>query len=554
MKYSKNTSELITKYVLAQRIIYNENLDNPNVLIEDSVRQPILGDVNFCTFKAGSSVVLDFGKELSGGVDITVHESAGVDSSLRITFGESVMESMSDIGEQNASNDHSIRDSVVKVSKYSNFRVGQTGFRFVRIQTVSGEVQITGVRGVFEYRDIPYRGSFECNDTLLNNIWHTGVHTIHLNMQNYLWDGIKRDRLVWIGDMHAEVAGVGCIFGDHPIVEKSLSLIKDFTPENEWMNTIPAYSFWWLIIRYEWYMQTGDVSALLRDGDYIISLINRICSCVKDNGTDDFGVCMGCTNADFPYATYFIDWENYKKEDSHVGFFAVLIMALEACKRICDILGNTDSKMICYRTEAIIRKMKFKMPKNRQMAALGVLADVFDADMVNKNVFLREPIADVSAYMGYYTLLAKAKIGDISGALDIIRGYWGRMIELGATSFWEAFDYTASEDAVGIDCIVPAGKKDAHLVGGAYCYEGYRRSLCHGWACGPTPFISRYVLGINPVEPGFKKTCVKPNLGGLNYVKGTYPTPYGDIIVEVENKNGKINSNINAPREIEILK
>jgi alpha-L-rhamnosidase len=41
-----------------------------------------------------------------------------------------------------------------------------------------------------------------------------------------------------------------------------------------------------------------------------------------------------------------------------------------------------------------------------------------------------------------------------------------------------------------IDEIVPAGKKDIHDDYGAYCYVGFRHSLCHGWASGPTAFLS----------------------------------------------------------------
>jgi alpha-L-rhamnosidase len=40
-----------------------------------------------------------------------------------------------------------------------------------------------------------------------------GADTVHLCMQDYLWDGIKRDRLVWIGDMHPEVSTINAVFG-----------------------------------------------------------------------------------------------------------------------------------------------------------------------------------------------------------------------------------------------------------------------------------------------------------------------------------------------------
>lgn len=58
------------------------------------------------------------------------------------------------------------------------------------------------VHHIFIFRDIPYLGSFTCDDSLLNEIWKTAAWTVHLNMQNYLWDGIKRDRLAWQGDLH----------------------------------------------------------------------------------------------------------------------------------------------------------------------------------------------------------------------------------------------------------------------------------------------------------------------------------------------------------------
>ena len=42
--------------------------------------------------------------------------------------------------------------------------------------------------------------------------------------------------------------------------------------------------------------------------------------------------------------------------------------------------------------------------------------------------------------MGYYVLKAKAKLGEYQDSLDIIRKYWGAMLDAGATTFWEDFD------------------------------------------------------------------------------------------------------------------
>jgi len=48
-----------------------------------------------------------------------------------------------------------------------------------------------------------------------------------------------------------------------------------------------------------------------------------------------------------------------------------------------------------------------------------------------------------------------------------------------------------TKDATRIDELVPEGKKDIHGDCGAYCYEGFRHSLCHGWASGPTARSAR---------------------------------------------------------------
>ena len=43
-------------------------------------------------------------------------------------------------------------------------------------------------------------------------------------MQEYLWDGIKRDRLVWLGDFHPELVTITKVFGYNEVVPKSLDL------------------------------------------------------------------------------------------------------------------------------------------------------------------------------------------------------------------------------------------------------------------------------------------------------------------------------------------
>jgi hypothetical protein len=63
------------------------------------------------------------------------------------------------------------------------------------------------------------------------------------------------------------------------------------------------------------------------------------------------------------------------------------------------------------------------------------------------------------------------------------------------------------------------------------------------------------VLGVEPLEAGCKKIRITPNLGDLEWVEGTFPTPYGVIeIKHTKQADGKIKSEIKAPEGIVVVK
>ena len=153
-----------------------------------------------------------------------------------------------------------------------------------------------------------------------------------------------------------------------------------------------------------------------------------------------------------------------------------------------------------------------------------------------------------------HLLTAVAEAGLTPAALPLIRQYWGTMLDLGATTFWEDFDVTWAENAHRIDELPVDGKKDPHGDCGAYCYKNFRHSLCHGWASGPAPFLTKYVLGIRPFAPGMKTVRFAPELGDLSWAKGTVPTPHGVITVELEkDKSGRTIGKIEKPDEVDVI-
>ncbi len=512
------------------------------------------------TDKQHPAILLDFGKELQGGLQIVTGMPASHEPvAIRVRFGESVSEAMCEIdGVNGATNDHAMRDFTIRLPWLGVMEVGNSGFRFVRIDLLddSAELHLKEVRAISTFRDIPYKGSFRCNDERLNKIWQTGAYTVHLNMQEYLWDGIKRDRLVWVGDLHPEVMTVNTVFGYNEVVPKSLDLIRDITPLPEWMNGISSYSIWWLLIHRDWYYYHGDLVYLKEQKPYMTALLRHLISKVDEDGVEKLD------------GNRFLDWpSNANPMAINAGLQALMVQAMKAGNELCTVLGENALASEC---QAMMEKMVKAAPKvtkpllksgvapdapgSKQAASLLALAGLMKPEEANRKYLSVNGAKGFSTFYGYYMLRAMAAAGDYRGAIDVIRQYWGAMIDLGATTFWEDFNMEWLPDASRIDEPVPAGKKDIHGDYGAYCYKGFRHSLCHGWASGPTSWLSEYVLGVQVVEPGCRTVRITPHLGDLEWVEGTFPTPYGVITIRHEmGADGQVKSRINAPAEVKII-
>jgi hypothetical protein len=497
---------------------------------------------------AGGAVLLDFGTELTGNLEIITPMTKGKQPPLvRIRFGESVAETMAELGgDTNAQNDHALRDQTVRLPWLGKITVGPSGFRFVRIDNVDPKnaAHLSDVRAVLLLRDVPQLGAFRCDDERLNRIWQVGAYTVHLNMQEYLWDGVKRDRLVWIGDMHPEVSTINAVFGFNDVVPRSLDLTRDITPVTEWMNGISSYSMWWVLIHEQWWMHHGDHAYLTAQKPYLQALLKKLAALIGPDGRERID------------GMRFLDWPSSpNKQGVTAGLQALLVMTLESGARLMAALDDTPTAILCTASATRGRKIVPAVNASKSGAALLALAGMRDAKETANEVLKVGGPKNISTFYGFYVLQALAKAGETDTALDFFSRYWGAMLDLGATTFWEDFDFAWTENAARIDELVPAGKKDVHGGYGAYCYIGFRHSLCHGWASGPTAWLSEHVLGVTPLEPGFKRVRVVPQLGRLKWAEGAYPTPFGPIKIRHERQtDGTVKSQIDAPAGIVVVR
>jgi hypothetical protein len=543
---------MVKTYLTPTRIVWQSDdsgafIQHPELLLKKSNGQVAVNDPKLLRLISTEAhrpgILLDFGKELHGGIKVSMGIKPNKDPvKIRVRFGESAMEAMSDIGgEQNATNEHSMRDFIIEVPWLGSIEVGETGFRFVRIDLVDPGVNMPlyAVQAAFIYRDLDYLGTFESSDQRLNDIWLTGAYTVHLNMQDYLWDGIKRDRLVWVGDLHPEIMTVASVFGNNEVVPRSLDLARDQHPLPQWMNNISSYSMWWLIIHQQWFENYGDLAYLEAQEDYMIALLDQLETFIDENNGEKLN------------GGRFLDWPTSPdKKAVHAGLQSMMILTFDAGSDMMGTLGKPRLKKKYAEVSKRLRKHVPEGNTTKQAAAMMVLAGLADAKEINQDILKKDGVQNMSTFYGYYMLEAMADAGDHAGAMDVIRQYWGGMLDLGATTFWEDFDINDSRNSTPIDALVPTGKDDIHGDFGEFCYVGYRHSFCHGWASGPTAWLSQHVLGITLLDGG-EAVRITPHLGDLEYAKGTYPTKHGLIrVMHFKKADGEVESIVEVPEGI----
>ncbi len=523
-------------------------VENADCLLREKALQILLTESDLTTLKNTddddkAGILLDFGTELHGSARLLGFSVKGeaTHARVRLTFGESVAEAMSDIGEKNATNDHSARDMTVTVPAYSDQEFAETGFRFLRIQLLDNNTELTfkAVTAVFIYRDLPYLGSFRCSNQRLNTIYDTAAYTCHLNMQKQLWDGIKRDRLLWVGDMHPEMLTIRTVFGPCGVMEEAIRFARETTPLPAWMNTFPTYSLWWLCMVWDWYTYSGDQAFLAENREYAIALSRQVAALVHEDGSHDL-------------PGSFVDWPTCGKPESRDGTQALMVLALTAGCNLARLSEDTATAELCSEACANLAKQPVDHRGAKQVAALLSLAGLADSQEM-ADAILVDGAKGLSTFMSYYILKVASK-KSLSAALKLLEEYYGGMLDMGATTFWEDFDLAWLENATPIDDFVPEGKADIHGDNGAFCYKGFRHSLCHGWSSAPTAFLAEEVLGIHILEPGCRTIRLAPCLGDLTWAEGTYPTPYGVLRVSCRRReNGSLDVTYEAPTGVTVL-
>lgn len=214
--------------------------------------------------------------------------------------------------------------------------------------------------------------------------------------------------------------------------------MRDITPLPKWMNGFSAtYSIWWMLCCHDWYIHTGNLANLLESKEYITELLRLLISRISPDGREHLN------------GPRFLDWPTEgNKQAKDVGIQALMVLAMQCGQDFGTIFNDPQLQKDCAAAEKLLAKPADKLyaeflksgvapdaPGSKQAAALMTLAGLTNAKKADKDILSYNGGHGFSTFYGYIMLEAMARGGDWKGALDIIRNYWGAMLDLGATTF-----------------------------------------------------------------------------------------------------------------------
>jgi len=496
---------------------------------------------------------IDFGKETSGFVRLRLKGVAG--GIVDIGYCEKLVDGFVD----------TLRDHWSFADRYI-MRDGPQewelffwkGFRYIQLtfRNCSRPVEVEAVRAAFTSYPVNYRGSFECSDPLLTKIWEVGRWTL----QNCMHDGYEdcpwREQGQWCGDAQVELKSNYYTFGDVALGSKCLRQIAQgqspdgalpaeypadiaVYPTRQMVPFgIPTFMAQWASMVLDHYRYTGDsklVSELYPNLVRVMVYLGRYLDADGLlNNVGGFG---------------FLDWapelmtSPMGSQGEFTGINCHYHRGLVDAAALAALVGEKTQQTEWLRqAEAVKRNINEKLwseehgvyvhqriggRQQSQLAVhdsvLAVYAGVAPPDRASlsmRNLF-EQPQPGVvpigTPYFYYFYLHALRRLGMHQQALDGIRRDYGKMLDAGATTWWEHFSGFAS--------------------------------LCHAWSSAPSSDLPENLLGVQLTEPAFAGLRVEPQPADVNWAKGVIPTPRGDITVNWKRHGSAFELNATVPMQ-----
>lgn len=333
----------------------------------------------------------------------------------------------------------------------------------------------------------------ELEDKDLQKIYNVSIKTLADCMQDVFEDGPKRDRRLWLGDLRLQALANYATFDQVDLVKRCLYLFAAMTTED---GKIPAnvfvkpkyipddtflyeYSLFFISVLDDFNNVHPDQKVIAdlypiakKQMDITLSMFDKEGKLIYD---DDYPV--------------FVDWSNDFNKDT--AGQAETIYVLKQFINLAKIVKDDEIEKYEQKLQLITnyalenlydRKEKLFITGNKEyniasqvwMVLAHIMPDEENKVIMKNTIDKLFPVKGIATpYMYHHIVEALFEAGLKDEAINLMKDYWGKMIDLGADTFWEAFD----PDNAGYS---PYGSPIVN-------------SYCHAWSCTPVYLIEKYI-------------------------------------------------------------
>ncbi len=420
-------------------------------------------------------------------------------------------------------------------------------FRFVRVEFEDPDCEILGFTYANYHYPLDKTGTFSCSNPRYNEMWEISRNTVLCCMHEMYVDCPYYEQQQYDMDSALEMLFTLRMSNDLRMPIKSItdfahSQMADGMIQANYPSTmvqiIPDFTLFWVLMLRDYLRYAGTSPAQLARVRALMGTVDKALEAFEPYMTEQ-GL-IGVT----PY-WHFVDWVPGWHVGVPTGGFTepitvtsfMFAAALKAAAELCDAVGR-HGLASDYRARAMV------MIDNVRKAC-------YDEEL---GLYRNTPTTkEYSQHTTLWAILSGAVTGEEAGAL-MDRTFDGRVPVAVCSFSMNHYMFRALELSGRYDKYAPTQLKGWETMLDWHCTTWCEnpdspRSECHGWSSAPTYEFSAMVLGVYPTADGYKSVRIKPNVDcyGLDWAKGTVPTPMGVISVAWEKKDGQVTLDITLP-------
>jgi alpha-L-rhamnosidase len=405
-------------------------------------------------------------------------------------------------------------------------------FRYVEIEDYPEELKADVIRQVaVHYPFDDNAASFKCSDDRLNRIWDLCKYTIKATTFAGVYVDGERERIPYEADAYLNQLG-------HYAVDREFALARY---SHEYLLAHPTWPTEWkhhsIMMAWADYLYTGNRDSLARNYE-------RLKTKTLEGRAREDGLLQ--SNRQQITRDDIVDWPAAERDGFvHTPVNAVVnafyYRALSLMSKIATALEKPDD---AERYDRMAKQVRESFNGKLFDSNRGIYLDGVGTDHASQHANLfalafglvpaeRKPAVvefvksrgmACSVYGAQYLLEALYESGEAQHGFNLMttaneRG-WLHMLDLGSTMTLEAWDMKFKPNL----------------------------DWNHAWGTPPVNIISRYVVGVRPLEPGFEKVLIQPQLGPLQWLEATVPTIRGPIHIRCDaHGEGKFEAKIFLP-------